>query len=96
MVDGKDDSRLRSTQSVTGYQVESTDGKAGVVSGFMIHGSDWTIREILVQGGHEFGEEPISLIPENIGRISLEESTVFLTISLADIRQVVGSAGTRT
>ena len=38
------DSHLRSTDEVTGYQIEAADGEIGHVAGFVIDDEDWAIR----------------------------------------------------
>ena len=86
------DPHLRSTQAVTGYCVRATDGTVGSVGGFMIQGRDWTIRELTVKANHEYADGEISLLPENIDRISYEEAVVFLNLAGGDIRQMVGRA----
>jgi hypothetical protein len=87
-----DDPHLQSTQTVTGYSVRSIDATVGFLSSFMIHGIDWTIRELIIKGGHGFAGEEISLLPENIDRISYEEAVVFVKLRFEDIRQMVGIA----
>jgi len=85
-----EDAHLRSTQAVTGYRVQATDGAVGSVSGFMIHGRDWTIHELTVKTDREHGDEEVCLLAERIDRISYEEAVVFLKLAKGDISQMVG------
>jgi hypothetical protein len=83
----RDDLHPRSTRAVTGYQIQATDGAIGAVSSFMVHGPTWVIRELVVETGHWYAGKPILLLPENITRISYEDSTVFVNLSKKDIEQ---------
>ena len=42
------DSHLRSTEAVTGYHIEATDGEIGHVDGFIVDDEAWAIRYIEV------------------------------------------------
>jgi len=75
---------------VTGYRVQATDGPAGSVTGLMIHGRDWRIREVIIKAAPEIANEEIFLLPENVDRIGYEEATVYINLAQNDIRQLVG------
>lgn len=81
----RDDLHLRSTKSIAGYRVQATDGPVGSVSGFKVEGWSWGIRELIVETGHWYSGKPILLLPENIERISYEDSTVFVNLTMEDI-----------
>jgi hypothetical protein len=83
----RDDVHLHSTTSVTGYQIQTTDGPIGTVSTFMIDGLSWAIREIAIEAGHWYAGKKVFLLPENIERVSYEGSAVFVNLSREDIRQ---------
>jgi hypothetical protein len=83
-----DDPRLRSTQTVTGYRVQATDGPVGSVTGLMIHGRDWKIRELIIKGAPGIADEEIFLIPENVNRISCEETAIYIDLAQSDVRQI--------
>ena len=83
----RDDVHLRSSKSITGYQIHATDGAIGTVSSFIMHGSTWSIRELVVETGHWYAGKPILLLPENIIRISYEDSTVYVNLTKEDIRR---------
>jgi len=42
------DSHLRSTDAVTGYYIEASDGEIGYVEGFLLDDESWAIRYIEV------------------------------------------------
>jgi uncharacterized protein YrrD len=85
----KDDIHLRSTQSITGYNIQATDGAIGSVSGFMVDGRNWLIREIVVETGHWLARKEILLLPINIERISYEDSTVTINLTKEDLKQTM-------
>jgi len=67
----RDDIHLRSTKTVTGYQIQATDGPIGSVSSFMVDGRSWEIRELVVETGRWYAGKKIFVLPGNINRISL-------------------------
>ena len=83
----RDDLHLRSTKAITGYQVQTRDGPIGTVSGFMVEGWSWGIRELVVETGRWYAGKPILLLPADIERISYEDSTVYVILSKQDIEQ---------
>jgi hypothetical protein len=84
------DPHLRSTQAVTGYRVQATDGPVGSVSGMMIHGRDWKIRELVIRPAREAADEEVFLLPENVVRISCEEAAIYIGLARNDLRQMAG------
>lgn len=83
----RDEIHLRSMNAVTGYQIQATDGQIGTVSSFMVEIWSWAIREVVVETGHWYSGKPILILPENIRRISYEDSTVFVNLTKADLQQ---------
>ena len=81
------DKHLQSALSLRGYQIRTTDGSVGHVQGFMVDDQSWTIREVVVETGHWFSGKEILLSPVNITAVNYEESTLVVSLSLADIRQ---------
>lgn len=80
-----DDPHLRSTNAVTGYTIHAIDGEIGRVSGFRVAG-DWVIRELEVESGHWYSSKPILIRTSNITRISYDHSSVFVNLSIEDLR----------
>lgn len=81
------DHHLRSAKEVKGYKIHATDGELGKVSGFIMDGESWLIREVAVEAGHWYSGKEIYILPANISRISYPESAVYVNLSLEDIRQ---------
>jgi len=83
----RDDVHLRSTKALTGYHIQAQDEKIGSISGFMADGRTWAIHELVVDTGHWYSSKEILLLPENIERISYDDSTVFVNLSKEDIQE---------
>jgi len=83
----RDDVHLRSMKAVTGYQIHTTDGTIGAVSGFMVHGSGWAIRELIVETGHWYAGKPIHIRIKNVSRVSYDDASVFVDLSMEDLKR---------
>jgi len=83
----QDDIHLRSTKSVAGYHIQTSDGPIGSVSNFMMDGRTWAIRELVVETGHWYAGKKILIVPANIDRISYDDSTVFVNLTKEAIQQ---------
>jgi hypothetical protein len=53
----------------------------------MVDGWSWAIRELVVETGHWYAGKKILILPDNINRISYEDSTVFVSLTKEDIQQ---------
>ncbi len=82
-----EDIHLRSVNEMLGYHIHATDGEIGSVSGFMIDEDSWKIREIAVESGHWYAGKLVYLLTENIIRISYTDSSVFVNLTMDDIRE---------
>lgn len=83
----QDDVHLRSTKEVTGYHIHAADGVIGSVSGFMVDGVNWKIHELAVESGHWYAGKTIFLLPADIIRISYDDSSVFVNLTMEAIRE---------
>ena len=90
------DSHLRSTRHVKGYKVEATDGAVGEVEDFLIDGRTWIIRKIVIESGHWYSGEELTIPAETVTRISYDESTVYLDAARAAIVQASKQATAQT
>ena len=86
----KIDSHLRSTRHVKGYKVEATDGALGEVEDFLIDGSMWLIRAIVIKSGDWNSVENLTIPVDVVSRISYDDSTVYLDAARAALIQPVG------
>ena len=74
-----DDPHLRSTQAMNGYYIQTSDGSIGHLTDFVIADESWAIRQLVIQTGHWFSAKEIVLLPEDVDRISYEQSTVYVS-----------------
>ncbi len=82
-----DDPHLRSTQAIVDYAIETEDGPIGKVTDFMMDNKSWAICHLVVETGHWFSGKEIVLSPDQIDRISYDDSTVFVSITKEAIQQ---------
>ena len=80
-------SHLRSTQAVNGYHVKGVDGMTGHVCDFMVDDKSWTIQQLVVKTGHRLSGKDVEIPTGQVTRISYEESTVFVNLTMAAIEQ---------
>ena len=78
---------LHNTQSLYGRTLSATDGEIGHVQDFYFDDQTWSIREIEVESGHWYAGKLISLLTGNIIRISYTDSSVYVDLTMEDIRQ---------
>jgi hypothetical protein len=80
------DSHLRSSETVTGYHVESTDGGIGHVSGFVVDDELWAVRYLEVATRNWLPGKKVLVAPAWILRVSWMDSNVFAFLSEEDIK----------
>ena len=83
----KPDSHLRSTQEVTGYDVQAVDGEVGHVEDFLIDDENWTIHSLVVATGHWWSGKNVLLPPREIEKVSWDESKVFTSLTRLKLQQ---------
>lgn len=81
------DPHLRSTQAVTGYHLQATDGEIGHVVDFVIDDETWTIRYLIVATKNWWPGKNVLISPHWIDRVSWNDSKVFLNLSREDIKR---------
>ena len=80
------DSHLRSTEAVTGYSIEATDGDIGHVDGFLVDDETWAIRYIEVATRNWWPGKKVLVSPAWIERVSWTESKVHIGLSREAIK----------
>ena len=83
----RDDKHLQSARAIAGYRIQAVDGAIGEVRGLVVDDKSWGIRHLVVEAGHWYAGKEILLLPENIDRISCEDSTVFVNLTKEDIQK---------
>jgi uncharacterized protein YrrD len=81
------DHHLRSTQAIDGYHIQTSDGKIGHVTDFIMDDESWAISHLVVETGHWFAGKQIAISPKQIDRISSQESKVFVNVTKKAIRE---------
>jgi sporulation protein YlmC with PRC-barrel domain len=76
-----DDPHLRSTQALSGYHIQTSEGAIGHVTDFMMDDKSWAIRHLVVETGHWYSGKEIVISPKHIDRISYEDSKVFVNVT---------------
>jgi hypothetical protein len=80
------DSHLRSTEAVTGYNIEAADGEIGHVDGFVVDDEAWAIRYIEVATRNWWPGKKVLVSPAWIERVSWPESKVHVGLSREAIK----------
>ena len=74
-------------QAVTGYRIQASDGAICHVCNFRMDHQSWVIRQLVVKTGHRFTGKEVQVPVGQVGRISYDESTVFVNSTRAAIEQ---------
>jgi len=82
----REDKHLRSTRAVTGYAIHAADGEIGSVRGFIVDDKTWTIRDLVAEAGHWYSGKEVLIASAKIGRISYEDSRVFVNLTRSAIQ----------
>jgi len=88
----RDDKHLQSMHAVTGYAIHATDGEIGAVSGFLVDDKSWAVAQLVVESGTWFSGKEILIPSANIGRISYEDSQVFVNLTRSALRHTADHA----
>ena len=80
------DSHLRSSEAVTGYNIEAADGEIGHVNGFVVDDEAWAIRYIEVATRNWWPGKKVLVSPAWIERVSWPESKVCVGLSREAIK----------
>jgi len=57
------------------------------VSGFLVDDKSWAVCELAVEAGHWYAGKEILIPSGKVERISYEDSTVFVSLTKADIQR---------
>jgi sporulation protein YlmC with PRC-barrel domain len=83
--DEGEDPHLRSTKALNGYHIHTSEGEIGHVTDFIMDDKSWEIRHIVVKTGGWFSGKEIIISPKIIDRISYEQSSVFVDVTMKTI-----------
>jgi hypothetical protein len=82
------DAHLRSTQAVNGYHLQAGDGTAGHVCDFMMDAKSWAITHLVIKTGHRLSGKEVQIPSSEVGQISYDESTVFVSLTKDAIERI--------
>lgn len=82
----EDDVHLRSTQEVTNYYIEASDGDIGHVEDFLIDDQSWTIRYIIVDTRNWWPGKKVLVSPEWVRSVSWNDLRVYVDLSRDKIK----------
>jgi sporulation protein YlmC with PRC-barrel domain len=74
------DPHLRSTNEVSGYNIEASDGDIGHVEDFIIDEKTWAIRYLIVDTKNWWPGNKVLVSPKWIERVSWSENKVFVSL----------------
>jgi hypothetical protein len=81
------DVHLRSTKEVTGYHLQATDGEIGHVEDFIVEDETWAVRYLVADTSNWLPAKKVLLTPRWVGRVSWNESKVFVDLTKGAIEQ---------
>jgi uncharacterized protein YrrD len=81
------DHHLRSTNAVSGYHVQASDGEIGKIEDFIIDDETWTIRYLIINTRNWWPGKKVLISPKWIERISWDELKVFVNLTREAIKQ---------
>ena len=84
------DAHLRSTQAVSGYHLQASDGIIGHVCDFLMEAQSWAIGQLVIKTGHRFSGTEVLVPTREVNRISYPDSTVFVNLNMETVQH--GSA----
>jgi hypothetical protein len=80
------DSHLRSTDEVTGYHIEATDGDIGHVKDFLVDDETWAIRYLEVDTRNWWPGKKVLVSPQWIDNVSWPDSKVYVNLTRETIK----------
>ena len=76
-----DDPHLRSAKAIIGYQIQAADEAIGRVTDFVLDDETWVIRHVVVDTRHWLSGKRVMISPNQIKRISWDESKVYMDLT---------------
>lgn len=81
-------SHLRSSREVVGYQVQATDGDAGDIDDMAVDDEDWTIRYLVVDTKRWWPGGQVLVDPSTVREIDFDERKVLLNVDKSHLQSV--------
>ncbi|MEQ1694236.1 MAG: PRC-barrel domain-containing protein [Hyphomicrobiaceae bacterium] len=80
------DCHLRSSVAVTGYHMHTVDGELGQAEDFLIDGTDWRIRDIVVETNSWLPSNLVLTGTSHVKRIDWAEQRIYLDLTIQKIK----------
>jgi hypothetical protein len=80
------DVHLRSTEAVTGYHIQASDGEIGHVRDFIVDDETWNIRYLEVDTQNLWPGKKVLVSPQWIDRVSWADSKVYVDMTMENIQ----------
>jgi hypothetical protein len=87
------DAGLWSAQTVIGFHIQTGDETIGRVIDYMVDDRSWVVGYLVVYTGHRLAGNRVLISPDQIDRISLNESKVFVSAAPGTILQTPAGDG---
>ena len=84
------EAHLRSTQAVSGYHLQATDGIIGYVCDFIMDDKRWAIQQLVIKTGHRFTGNEVLIPVSKVDRISYDDSAVFVNLTKEAVEKSPG------
>ena len=81
------DPHLRSTNAVSGYHIQASDGEIGNVEDFIVDDETWAIRYLIINTRNWWPGKEVLVSPKLIERVSWDASKVFVNLTRESIMQ---------
>ena len=78
---------MRSTNNVSGYDIQARDGEIGHLDDFIIDDETWAIRYLIIDTRNWWPGKKVLISPKWIERVSWDESKVFVNVLRETIKQ---------
>jgi len=78
---------LRSTNHVSGYHIQATDGEVGHIEDFVVDDETWAIRYLIVDTRNCWPGKKVLVSPNWIERVSWDRSKVFVNLLRETIKK---------
>jgi hypothetical protein len=81
-----DDPHLRSTEFVTGYRIQASDGEIGHVADFLLGETDWRIRYLVVDTKNWWPGKKVLISPRSATKIDWTDKLVYLDLDRQKVK----------
>jgi len=81
------DSHLRSTNAVSGYHIQASDGDIGHVEDFIVDDERWAIRYLIVDAQNWWPGKKVLVSPQWIKSVSWDDSKVLVNLTREAVKQ---------